>query len=195
MTKDEIFRDFNEQVACKRDSLNKADCPEGYAFEEYNEGWRSAFMYATDILAEIIAYDKQTLPAGLDEAAIRYAKLKEVPGEEERYYNQTGCNIYDAFKAGAEWRDKQIQKLSSELCDAAKEYSKHLTTGELNPYIREQMGFKAGAEWMAGQGVTIERIVDDFGNGASIKQPTEMELDSIGAMLGDKVIVQIRKKD
>lgn len=114
-----------------------------------NEELRAAYMLGFNA-----GYDKAnetSLPVGLDEAAIRYAKLKEVPGEEERYYNQTGCNIYDAFKSGA--------------------------------------------EWMAGQGVTIERIVDDFGHGASIKPPTEMELDSIEAMLGDKVIVQIRKKD
>lgn len=54
--------------------------------------------------------------------------------------------------------------------------------------------FKAGAEWMAGQGVSIERRVDDFGDGMSIKPPTEMELESVGAGLSDKVIVQIIKK-
>ena len=58
-----------------------------------------------------------------------------------------------------------------------------------------EKAFKAGVEWMASQGVTIYRTVDDFGDGASIKPPTEIELYSSGAQLGDKVIVQIRKKE
>lgn len=53
--------------------------------------------------------------------------------------------------------------------------------------------FKAGAKWMAEQGLVKEQEVEDFGNGATIKAPKEKELDSIGATLGDKVIVQIRK--
>ena len=63
-------------------------------------------------------------------------------------------------------------------------------------YNQKQMllMFKAGAEWMAGQGVSIERRVDDFGDGMSIMPPTEMELESVGVGLSDKVIVQIRKK-
>lgn len=35
-------------------------------------------------------------------AALKYARLKEVPDYDERYYNTQACNIYDAFLAGVE---------------------------------------------------------------------------------------------
>lgn len=117
MTKDEIFKEFNQQATLKRDSLNKADCPEGYAFEEYNEGWRSAFMYATDILAEIIANDQPSLPSNLDEAAEKYADNTWLLGD-----NWTDA-ARRTFKAGAQWQtgqgvistDSSIDELPVEL--------------------------------------------------------------------------------
>ena len=76
------------------------------------------------------------------------------------------------------------------LDDAAAKY------GMWHYYEEEPIAirnFKAGAKWMAEQGLVKEQEVEDFGNGATIKAPKEKELDSIGATLGDKVIVQIRK--
>lgn len=53
--------------------------------------------------------------------------------------------------------------------------------------------FKAGAEWMAGQGYTTEKTVDrtPFNGPAGICLNLH---DSTGFKIGDKVIVQVRKK-
>lgn len=53
MTSKEIFAEFSSQILEKEQSLNRYDCPPGYAFEEYQEGWRAAFRWAVDILANI----------------------------------------------------------------------------------------------------------------------------------------------
>lgn len=60
------------------------------------------------------------------------------------------------------------------------------------PFVMD--AFKAGAEWMAGQGVSYETSVEDYGDGATVRRPTEIEIDRCGAALCDEVIVQIRKK-
>ena len=62
-------------------------------------------------------------------------------------------------------------------------------------YSREQMVemFKAGAEWMAEQGYVTETTVDK----TPFNGPTGICMnlhDSTGFKIGDKVIVQIRKK-
>ena len=56
-----------------------------------------------------------------------------------------------------------------------------------------QNGFKAGAKWMAEQGTTIEAEIDE----TSLKNPFIPDIYLIGQPfnLGDKVIVQIRKKE
>lgn len=52
--------------------------------------------------------------------------------------------------------------------------------------------FKAGAEWMAGQGETIDgEVVKDINNNLAI---TAKGFSGKEAVFGDKVIVQIRKK-
>ena len=80
------------------------------------------------------------------------------------------------------------------LDEAAEKFSKIICGDNEPKRIVSLFAFKSGALWMAGQGITIERTVDDFGDGPSIKPCTEMELDHLGATLGDKVIVNIRKK-
>ena len=53
--------------------------------------------------------------------------------------------------------------------------------------------FKSGAEWMAGQGYTTEKTV----NRTPLNGPAGICLnlhDSTGLKIGDKVIVQVRKK-
>ena len=61
-----------------------------------------------------------------------------------------------------------------------------LTRGQLMALV------KAGAEWMAGQGETIEgEVVKDINNNLAI---TAKGFSGKEAVFGDKVIVQIRKK-
>ena len=111
-------------------------------------------------------------------------------------------DMQDAFLIGLFKGEKMQPSLPSDLDEAAKEYGR-------NTFINECMengvcdnhdlsdAFKAGAEWMAGQGYTKEetvyferlcdenRIMVDLGWG---------EPERGGFNPGDKVIVQIRKK-
>lgn len=98
--------------------------------------------------------------------------------------------------------DECKPSLPSNLDEAAKkiviqlhpsmEYSAvlgdQLTMGELVELV------KAGAEWMAGQGVTVDGIITKVGYKLDVETteyilPEESEFER-----GDKVIVQIRKK-
>ena len=54
-------------------------------------------------------------------------------------------------------------------------------------------GFKAGAEWLAGQGVSVDASVVPYDNGLGLNMSDEDILSGIFKD-GDKVIVQIRKK-
>ena len=136
MTQEELFREFQARGKEKRESLNKSDCPEGYAFEEYQEGWRSAFSWATHILAKLIS-DHSSLPSNLDEAAKEYA-------------DSMGLKGFDK--------------------------------------VRTISDFKAGTEWMAKQGVTLNISIDELSceaYNACVEQ---------GLTSKDEVVVQIRKK-
>lgn len=53
--------------------------------------------------------------------------------------------------------------------------------------------FKAGAEWMAGQGVTKNGLVAAYDNGYLRVYTTILDNED-GIKFGDKVIIQIRKK-
>lgn len=137
---------------------------------------------------------KPSLPSNLDEAEFEYAQsLDEIPANQEEEKM-----IYDAFKAGAEWRDAQIQKLPNNLDEAAKESAKKwrknpdgTESRELffAPYIR---GFKVGAKWMAGQGETQQHFV--IGSIADSPCGPAVVCYTEEFSVGDEVIVQIRKK-
>ena len=58
-------------------------------------------------------------------------------------------------------------------------------------YTRES--FKEGAEWMAGQGVTKETVIGMATEEISINV-SRQTLDKLDLCPGDKVVVQIRKK-
>lgn len=110
--------------------------------------------------------EQPSLPSNLDEIAEKYSlDVKAKPFENL---------VKEAFKHGAIWRDSQIPKLPSNLDEAAEEIAKSeipveagealdsngdcYETDDINwpercGFIR---GFKAGAEWMAGQGETVE---------------------------------------
>ena len=99
---------------------------------------------------------------------------------------------------GMERLEKLQPSLPSNLDEAAKESAKKwrknpdgTESRELffAPYIR---GFKVGAEWMAGQGETVEGYITDeiAYNGIAVILDNEGQLKP-----DDKVIVQIRKKE
>lgn len=114
MTQEELFREFQSRVKEKRESLNKSDCPEGYAFEEYQEGWRSAFSWATHILAKLIS-DHHSIPSNLDEAAKKAYKEYDVKTAVKPKEHPVGFLFFDGFKAGAEWMAGQGQTFGAHV--------------------------------------------------------------------------------
>lgn len=90
--------------------------------------------------------------------------------------------------------------LPSNLDEAAEEIASdiaptHPDIGWNECFEKIKEGIKAGAEWMAGQGVTCEGVI--FGDKYFRHKNVEMHLsdeqyDKVGDF-GDKVIVQIRK--
>ena len=56
MTAEDIYREFQDRVIARRDSLNPEDSPMSKSeTEAYMEGWRSAFGWALDILGDIVS--------------------------------------------------------------------------------------------------------------------------------------------
>ena len=56
MTAEDIYREFQERVIARRDSLDPSDSPMSKSeTEAYMEGWRSAFGWALDILGDIVS--------------------------------------------------------------------------------------------------------------------------------------------
>ena len=84
---------------------------------------------------------------------------------------------------------KEQPSLPSYLDEAAKEYCSDNTT--LGATCRAC--FRDGAEWMAGQGVTMEAVIGMATEEISINV-SQQTLDEINLCPGDKVVVQIRKK-
>lgn len=88
--------------------------------------------------------------------------------------------------------------LPSDLDEAAEKYSENILANNEDLQDAIEDAFKAGAEWMAGQGVTEEYDVDEDG--------IFLDSDSLGVCLmayppseldceeGDSIVIQIRKK-
>ena len=56
MSKEDIYREFQDRVIARRDSLDPEDSPMSKSeTEAYMEGWRSAFGWALDILGDIVS--------------------------------------------------------------------------------------------------------------------------------------------
>ena len=56
MTTEDIYREFQDRVIARRDSLNPEDSPMSKSeTEAYMEGWRSAFSWSLDILGDIVS--------------------------------------------------------------------------------------------------------------------------------------------
>lgn len=105
-----------------------------------------------------------------------------------------GNLVKEAFKSGATWRDAQIPSLPSNLDEAAEdswavyEYRESPKGLYSTCYVD---GFKAGAEWMAGQGETLNSLIwrdeDD-------KLFIDAFVDENKFKMAENVTIQVRKK-
>lgn len=113
------------------------------------------------------------------------------------YLSQEHPRILEALRVALDALSQP--SLPSDLDEAAEETLRRAYPGDAYYYVGRparrlfKEGFKAGAEWMAKQGVTKEAVIgmateEIFIN---VSQQTLNELDLCP---GDKVIVQIRKK-
>lgn len=85
----------------------------------------------------------------------------------------------------------------SNLDEAAQKIEDYYDVGEEHGYLYCHRGdikdaFKAGAEWMAGQGVTKEAVIGMATEEISINV-SQQTLDEVDLCPGDKVVAQIRK--
>ena len=153
------------------------------------------FPYRYVFVEAIEALSQPSLSA-LGEAAEEYSlDVKAKP---------YGNLVKEAFKSGATWRDAQIPSLPSNLDEAAEEWCKTnnkgiaLSADKKSHYLTEgKESFKAGAEWMAGQGISAKSKVCKLAERAWVTPIDEKQLQRDlydNFIAGDKVIVQIRKK-
>lgn len=155
----------------------------GYSEKDFND----ALEVAYDAL-----YESQ-LSSNLNKAAEEYAWMKEEPLSEGERLSFCFNPRIDAFKAGAEWRDAQIQKLPNNLDEVAE--NRVTENGRFKITSFEKMRIEDimfGAEWMTEQGETVEGYITDeiAYNGIAVILDNEEQFKP-----GDKVIVQIRKKE
>ena len=83
--------------------------------------------------------------------------------------------------------------LPSGLDEAAEKYSENILANNEDLQDAIEDAFKAGAEWMEGQGITKEAVIGMATEEIFIKV-SEQTLDELDLRPGDKVVVQIRKK-
>ena len=83
--------------------------------------------------------------------------------------------------------------LPSNLDEAADAYSENILANGEDMFDAIADGFRAGAEWMAGQGATKEAVIGMATEEISINV-SQKTLDELDLCPGDKVVVQIRKK-
>lgn len=121
--------------------------------------------YQVELIPEPIDECKPSLPSNLDEAAeISDLEAKNLADDYTKFL-ATGLTKNEPHPIGPQW----MKKLALDR-------------------------FKAGAEWMAWQGVTVDGIITKVGYKLDVETteyilPEESEFER-----GDKVIVQIRKK-
>lgn len=151
--------------------------------------------HQVELIPEPIDDFKPSLPSDLDEAAEEYGRNTFI----NECMENGVCDdhdLSDAFKAGAEWRDAQIPKLPDNVDEAAFAYENAQWEAGIKDcgYCPQDVydAFKAGAEWMAGQGYTFETIMQE--DDVDELVPTCPDMYNHGYSCGDKVIVQIRKK-
>ena len=167
-----------------------------------NPDWHEAARAVTSDLGTLerkLEEKISSLPSNLDEAAREY--LREY--NESEFGNggdDWDDDIFITFKAGAEWQIEQFEKNRLAACDAQTKEEYDMETAFVDKIIKEQHrtptfsdAIKHGIEWMAGQGVTKDAVIgmetkDIFINVSG------RTLDELNLCPGDKVVVQIRKK-
>jgi len=87
---------------------------------------------------------------------------------------------------------KEQPSLPSNLDEAAKEYMRNYIPFDQCDSRDIRCAFKAGAEWMAGQGVAKEAVIGMATEEISINV-SQQTLNELDLCPGDKVVVQIRK--
>ena len=90
---------------------------------------------------------------------------------------------------------KEQPSLPSDIDEAAEKNFETMEVLEHENIFEETHNkiFKAGAEWMAGQGVTKEAVIG-MATEEIIINVSQQTLNGLDLCPGDKVIVQIRKK-
>ena len=145
----------------------------------------------------------------LDDAVREYERLDEAANSyrlEKDNGELYGYDLLDAFKAGAKWRDSQILKLPDNLDRAAERYGLDEASVVRGTLSELTDAFKAGAKWMAEQGVSYEDVVYLLDGGDTLKAYPGLDganetvclcnaIEDGCLKVGDKVIVQIRKKE
>lgn len=87
-----------------------------------------------------------------------------------------------------------MPSLPSNLDEAAEKYTNvSLNNLGMILHVNVSNAFKAGAEWMAGQGVTKEAVIGMATEEISVNV-SQQTLNELDLCPGDKVVVQIRKK-
>lgn len=159
-------------------------------------GWLKDLIQAVcdveDESRQKVTVQEITLTSNLDEAAEEYSGRFQ--DEKDKLY------AFHGFRDGAMWRGSQAQRLSNDIDRAAELSANDAMIKRQFPSVVYNTGlncfnhsdlikqFKAGAEWMAGQGETHELTVES----PVIGPP--MICCPVHADNGDKVVVQIRKK-
>lgn len=134
--------------------------------------------------------------------------------EELNYIKDAFSQIIDDIAGNPDWNEaaravasdlgtlerkleKRVTSLPSNLDEAAEKYTND-SLNNLGAILRVNVSnaFKVGAEWMAGQGGTIECAIDWYDG--PIPDCSEEQLfsaiEKAELEVGDKVIIQIRKK-
>lgn len=171
----------------KKEAIKILQCRgNGYSEKDFND----ALEVAYDVLSE------SQPSSNLNEAAEKMYPMTTTPPtptEVAAYNNAAQQKLRDAFKAGAEWRDAQIPKLPNSIDEVAE--NRVTENGRFKITSFEKMRIEDimfGAEWMAKQGETVEGYITDeiAYNGIAVILDNEEQFKP-----GDKVIVQIRKKE
>lgn len=118
---------------------------------------------------------KDFIPVEWVDACEMYGKWKIVKQEQPEVPNLDEAAQQDAIRSYAMPEDGNIDKVFK--VQEAR--------------IFHEIGFKAGSEWMAGQGVSMPGKVGIYG--VDVESITE-ELQKAGFKLGEEVVLQIRKR-
>ena len=184
--------DLAEELLSFIESLEKEQIPEwcGYPKELRCMSLANGYVNGKDFCKSCDAYKGEK--KGYDEAYLQ---------EKIALAKNNG-----SWREGPEKEKSEIPTIPQRLDEAAEDYAKsrsHLAkvpSGEIvNVYdVSAEEGFKAGVKWMAEQGVVADFEVNKLAARAWLTAADEDKFqkdiyDNFEA--GDKVIVQIRKKD